>query len=63
MVDGEAMQAALRDPDTLAGIRAVAPRALGGEAAGPAMGPQYLRGHDGAAAVPTLGQWGDAGRR
>jgi hypothetical protein len=63
MVDGEAMQAAIRDPDTLAGVRAVAPRALGGEAAGPADGPQYLRGHDGAAAVPTLGQWGDAGRR
>ena len=62
MVDGAAMQAAIRDPDTLAGVRAVAPRALGGEAAGPAMRPQYLRGRDGAA-VPTLGQWGDAGRR
>jgi hypothetical protein len=62
MVDGEAMQAAIRDPDTLAGVRAVAPRALGDQA-GAAMRPQYLRGHDGAAAVPTLGQWGDAGRR
>ena len=56
-IDPEALQAAVRDPDTLAGVRAVAPGALRGQVAA-ADRPQYLRAHGGAA--PTLGQWGGA---
>jgi hypothetical protein len=58
-------QAAMRDADTLAGVRAVAPRALGGDVA-PADRPRYLhrydRGgaNDGSNATPTLGAWGDS---
>jgi hypothetical protein len=57
-------QAALLDADTLAGVRAVAPRALGGDVA-PADRPRYLRRYDrggggnGSNATPTLGAWGD----
>ncbi len=58
-IDPEALQAAVRDPDTLAGVRAVASGALRGQVA-PADRPQYLRARRGGA--PTLGQWGDAGR-
>jgi hypothetical protein len=64
--DSEPFQAAMRDPDTLAGVQAVAPRALGGDAA-PAGRPRYLRrydrdgAHDGSNATPTLGAWGDSG--
>ncbi len=58
-IDPEALQAAVRDPDTLAGVRAVALGALRGQVA-PADRPQYLRARRGGA--PTLGQWGDAGR-
>jgi len=56
-IDPEALQGAVRDPDTLAGVRAVAPGALRGQVAA-ADRPQYLRAHGGAA--PTLGQWGGA---
>jgi hypothetical protein len=59
-VDPPALEAALRDPDTLAGIRAVAPGALRGEIAA-ADRAHYLRGQDGVTTVPTLGQWGDGG--
>jgi hypothetical protein len=55
--DASLMQSAITDPDTESAVKAVAPRALGGEV--PETGaPQYLRGPDGAGAAPTLGQWG-----
>jgi len=60
--------AAVLDSDTLAGVRAVAPRALGGDVA-PADRPRYLdryRGgaaQDGSGGVPTLGVWGETMRR
>jgi hypothetical protein len=63
-IDPGAMQTALRDPDTLAGVTAVAPAALSGGVA--ASRAEYLRRYEGAeaadcaAAVPTLGLWGDA---
>jgi hypothetical protein len=54
--DGALMQSAMADPDTLSAIKAVAPRALGGEV--PEVGgPQYLRDQRGADPAPTLGQW------
>jgi hypothetical protein len=61
--DPAPLQAAVRDPDTLAGVRAVAPAALRGEAPACAE-PRYLRrhdcvgAHDVAGALPTLGVWG-----
>ena len=60
-VDGAAFQAAIADPDTLIGVRAVAPGALRGEVP-EAGGPQYLSGEGAAGAAPTLGQWGGAAR-
>jgi hypothetical protein len=56
--DGSLMQSAIADPDTRSAVKAVAPRALGGEV--PESGaPQYLlRGQGGDGAAPTLGQWG-----
>jgi hypothetical protein len=69
-IDPEVLETALRDSDTLAGLRAVASVALSGDAAAERLRrpgrPQYLRRFDGAgaadcaAAVPTLGLWGDA---
>jgi hypothetical protein len=58
-VDGAAFQAAIADPDTLSGVRAVAPAALRGEVANSG-GAQYLPGEGAAGAAPTLGQWGSA---
>jgi hypothetical protein len=55
--DGSLMQSAIADPDTLSGVKAVAPRALCGEVP-QAGGPQYLCGRGGTGAAPTLGQWG-----
>jgi hypothetical protein len=55
-VDRSALQTALHDSDTLAGVRAVAPRALQGEIAS-ADSPRYLS-EDAAEAPPTLGLWG-----
>jgi hypothetical protein len=62
LVDPVALQAAIRDPDTLAGIRAVAPRALSG---GVAMAdrPQNLCGGGSGRALHTLGDWGGATRQ
>jgi hypothetical protein len=65
-MDPEALQAAGRDPDTLAGVRAVASGALRGEVAA-ADRPQYLHARHGglatgSAGAPTLGQWGDDAR-
>jgi hypothetical protein len=60
-VDGVGFQAAICDPDTLSGVRAVAPGALRGEVADTGS-PQYLPGEGMAGASPTLGQWGDAAR-
>ena len=54
-VDGALLQAAIADPDTLSGIKAVAPGALRGEAAH-MPSPQYL--HCGTGSEITLGQWG-----
>jgi len=56
-MDGTPMRSAISDPDTLSGIRAVAPSALAGGV--PEAGaPRYLRGQAGDRAAPTLGQWG-----
>jgi hypothetical protein len=55
--DGTLMQSAISDPDTLSGVRAVAPSALSGGVP-EAAAPQYLQGQAGAPAAPTLGQWG-----
>jgi hypothetical protein len=62
-MDRVLLQAAVRDPDTLAGVRAVAPRALRGDVA-ESDRPLTLSRADCAAnecsnAVPTLGVWGD----
>jgi len=56
-IDGALVQAAISDPDTLSGVRAVAPSALSGGVPEAAV-PQYLHGQAGARAAPTLGQWG-----
>jgi hypothetical protein len=64
--DPVAFQAATLDEDTLAGVRAVAPRALAGDV-GSADQPRYLDRYrsgsteGGSVAVPTLGLWGEAG--
>jgi len=57
LVDPAALEAAIRDLDTLAGVRAIAPRALSGAVAA-AERPQDLRavGYD--ASRLTLGVWG-----
>jgi hypothetical protein len=58
-MDGTLMQSAISDPDTLSGVRAVAPCALSGGV--PEAGaPRYLRNQAGSRAAPTLGQWGTA---
>jgi hypothetical protein len=63
--DPEPFQAAMQDPDTLAGVRAVAPRSLCGDV-GSADRARYLRRYDrggvndGSNATPTLGAWGDS---
>ncbi|HWY95096.1 MAG TPA: hypothetical protein VNX69_07900 [Steroidobacteraceae bacterium] len=56
-MDGILMQSAISDPDTLSGIRAVAPSVLSGGVP-EAEAPQSLQGQPGARAAPTLGQWG-----
>jgi hypothetical protein len=57
LIDPAALSAALADPDTLAGVQAVAPGALGG--AVPAVErARYLGGPGTAPAAPTLGEWG-----
>jgi hypothetical protein len=56
-MDGSLIHSAVSDPDTLSGIRAVAPGALSG-AVPEGTAPQYLQGRAGARAAPTLGQWG-----
>jgi hypothetical protein len=53
-IDSVGLRAALANADTLAGIRAVAPGAVGGQVPAAAQ-PQYLRG---SGARQTLGQWG-----
>jgi hypothetical protein len=66
--DPAPFQAAVLDADTLAGVRAVAPRALDGDV-GTVDRPRYLdryRGgaaQDGSGGVPTLGVWGETMRR
>jgi hypothetical protein len=60
-IDPQALARALRDPDTSAGVRAVAPEAFDGRV--PAAGaPACLRRHSGEGAGShgaTLGRWGD----
>ena len=58
-MDGTLLQTAISDPDTLSGVRAVAPSALRGEVPD-AGGQQHLCGEGGASPAPTLGQWGTA---
>ncbi|MGB6354004.1 MAG: hypothetical protein WBF21_08515, partial [Steroidobacteraceae bacterium] len=60
-MDGAAFQSAIADPDTLSGIRAVAPGALRGDVP-QGTGPRFLLAGGEAGAAPTLGQWGDADR-
>jgi hypothetical protein len=57
LVDREALQKAIADPDAHAALRAVAPGIFAGEGR-TVERPQYLEGADGTAAGPTLGQWG-----
>src|ERR1700723_1948238 len=53
-MDGPAFRSAITDPDTLSGVRAVAPGALRGEV--PEAGsPQYLSGEGAGRAAPTAG--------
>jgi hypothetical protein len=63
LIDPAPLQAALRDPDTLAGVTTVVPTALGDDIA-TAERAQYLRRHgadaDRSDTAPTLGVWGDA---
>jgi hypothetical protein len=59
--DAAAFDLASRIPDTLAGIRAVAPEALAGKVPD-AQRAEYLRAQDGAGRLPSLGQWGGAAR-
>jgi hypothetical protein len=59
LIDREGLQSAIADPDTLAGLQAVAPGALG--SAVPAVErAQYLGDSQDACAAPTLGEWGRA---
>jgi hypothetical protein len=58
-IDRGELEAAISDPDTLSGLKAVAPGALGGEIPHAAL-PQYLCDESGKSAAPTLGQWGRA---
>ena len=60
-VDPDALQTALADPDTRAGLGAVAPAALEGRLC--AGGPRYLRPYEAGSprdegTMPTLGVWG-----
>jgi hypothetical protein len=57
MKDSAAFEMAALDPDTLAGICAVAPDATRGEVS-EAREAQYLRAKSGTGLLPTLGQWG-----
>jgi hypothetical protein len=60
-VDSSELQAAISDPDTLSGVKAVAPSALSGQL--PEMRqPEYLCGEGVVSSAPTLGQWGAASR-
>jgi hypothetical protein len=59
--DGPLLRSAIEDPDTLCGLRAVAPGALRGEVAGAGVSPPVFD-EDGMAA-PTLGQWRPSSRR
>jgi hypothetical protein len=61
-VDGSLLRSAIEDPDTLCGVRTVAPGALCGEVPD-AGGPRYLPGDRGAGPASTLGEWGTATRR
>ena len=61
LIDAKALESAIADPDTLAGVRAVAPSALGGEV--PVVEQaRYLCGPGAAPAGPTLGEWGAENR-
>jgi hypothetical protein len=58
-IDGAALQSAISDSDTLAGVRTAAPGALRGEVPD-AHAAQYLGGAGGVSPAPTLGQWGSS---
>ena len=55
--DAEALATAMADPDTRAGLLAVAPAVATGTIPGPAQ-TTYLAAHLGADRIHTLGQWG-----
>jgi hypothetical protein len=55
--DADLLQSAISDPDTLSGLKAVAPSAVRGEVAQTGR-LQYLNGEEGAGSAPTLGSWG-----
>jgi hypothetical protein len=58
--DRPLLQAAIEDPDTLWGVRAVAPGALHGEVTDAAVSHHVF--DDGGRPAPTLGQWGPGSR-
>jgi hypothetical protein len=69
-IDPDALQMAIADPDTYAGLNAVAPSAVAGRV-GPAAGARFLKPYSGgpggpadaplgADVMPTLGTWGES---
>jgi hypothetical protein len=59
LIDNEPLQSAIADPDTMAGVRSVAPSALGG-AVPAGEDAQYLCRSQSTSTAPTLGEWGSA---
>ena len=59
-VDGEALQQALADPDTRAGLTAVVPSALKRTIAATGV-PEYLAASQGTDKTATLGRWAGLG--
>jgi hypothetical protein len=60
-IDRIELEAALEDPDTSSGLKAVAPGALTGAIRQCAL-PEYLCDENARSAAPTLGEWGGARR-
>ena len=60
-MDANPLQSAISDPDTLSGLKAVAPGAVRGEVAQTRL-PKYLNAEEGAGSAPTLGSWGGDSR-
>ncbi len=60
-IDRIELEAALEDPDTSSGLKAVAGSALSGDIRQSGL-PEYLGDEDAGSAAPTLGEWGGARR-